>query len=73
MLNRDGIIIRYIFAFCFFFLSGTGILTGWLAGYCGIAGTIELVTALVRWSPLVEALNYLTARYLWGPASAKTE
>lgn len=63
MINRDGVIARYIFAFCFFFLSGTGMITGWPATCCGIAGTVELATALLRYSPLVELAGYLVDKY----------
>ncbi len=54
MLSRDGVIARFILAFCFFFLSGSEILTGWTATLSGILGTIELTTALLRYSPLYE-------------------
>ncbi len=57
MLSKNGIIIRFISVFCLFFISGTGILTGWAAGICGILGTIELATALMGYSPLVDWLS----------------
>ncbi len=63
MLSRFEIIARYIFAFWFFFLSGTGMITGWPATCCGIAGTIELATALRRYSPLVELADHLADKY----------
>lgn len=62
MLTRDGVIARYIFAFCFFFLSGSGIVTGWLGGLCGILGTMELVTALQRYSPLYDMYDLVTQK-----------
>lgn len=73
MLTRDGMIARYIFAFCLFFLSGTEMVTGWPATGCGVAGTIELATALNRWSPLVEAVRYLIGKHSRDAVPAKTE
>lgn len=58
MLNRDGVIARYIFAFCFFFLSGTELITGWPATICGVLGTIEIASALLWYSPLYELIDY---------------
>lgn len=59
LLSRDGVIARYILAFCFFFLSGSELITGNLATLSGILGTVELATALLRYSPVYElfALN----------------
>lgn len=57
MLSRDGVIARFILAFCFFFLSGTEILTGGLATLSGVLGTVELATALLRYSPLQEIID----------------
>jgi len=57
MLNRDGVIARFILAFCFFFLSGTQILTGGLATLSGVLGVVELTTALLRYSPLQELID----------------
>lgn len=54
MLSKDGIKARIVLALCFFFLSGSGILTGWIATISGVLGTIELATALLRYSPLNE-------------------
>ncbi len=61
MLNRDGVIVRLILAFAFFFLSGTEILTGNLATLSGVMGTVELATALLRYSPLQELIDYVKA------------
>lgn len=58
MLTRDGVIARYILAFCFFFLSGTELVTGWPATICGVLGTIEITTALLHYSPLYELGAY---------------
>lgn len=58
MLSRDGVIARYIFAFCFFFLSGTELITGWPATICGVLGTIEITSALLWYSPLNELVSY---------------
>lgn len=57
-MTRDGVVARYILALCFFTASGTQLVTGWVAGICGILGTIELATALLRYSPLVDAYNH---------------
>lgn len=63
MLSKDGVIARYIFAFCFFFLSGTELVTGYPASVCGVLGTVELATALFCYSPLHESINYLSEKY----------
>lgn len=54
MLSKDGVIARYILAFCFFFLSGSEMVTGWWATASGILGTVEITTALMKYSPLYE-------------------
>jgi hypothetical protein len=57
MLSKKSVIIRYaIFLVCFL-LSGTETVTGWTATFCGVFGTIELASALLRYSPLVELLS----------------
>jgi len=58
LLSRDGVIARYIFAFCFFFSSGTELITGWPATICGVLGTIELTSALLWYSPIYELVGY---------------
>lgn len=58
MLSSDGVWARYIFALCFFLLSGSQMVTGWPATICGILGTMELATALLRYSPLVELIEH---------------
>ena len=58
MLSRDGVMARYIFAFCFFFLSGTKLITGWLAAVSGVLGTVELATALLCYSPLYDLADH---------------
>lgn len=63
MLTRDGVIARYIFAFCFYFLSGTEMVTGWMAAISGTLGTVELATALLRYSPWYELYEILHTRY----------
>ena len=63
MLSKDGAKARFVFALCFFFLSGSEMLTGWPATVSGVLGTVELATALLRWSPLVELINYLYDQY----------
>lgn len=63
LLSKDGVIARYIFAFCFFFLSGTELVTGYPASVCGVLGTVELATALLCYSPLHESINYLSEKY----------
>lgn len=57
MLTRDGIIARFILAFCCFFISGTEMIKGWPATVSGILGCVELSTALLRYSPLYELLH----------------
>lgn len=54
MLSRDGVIARYIFAFCFFFLPGSEMISGWPATVCGLLGSIELASGVLGYSPLVE-------------------
>lgn len=62
MLTKDGVTARYILAFCFFFLSGSEMVTGIAGMVCGILGTVELTTALLRYSPLYELYDYIIAR-----------
>ena len=52
MLSRNGVIIRYVICFTCFFLSGSELITGWLGAISGVVGTIELATALLRYSPI---------------------
>ncbi len=52
MLSRNGVITRYIVCLACFILSGSGLVTGWMGAICGTVGTIELATALLRYSPL---------------------
>ncbi|WP_061214247.1 YgaP-like transmembrane domain [Syntrophomonas wolfei] len=63
MLSRDGVIARYILAFCFFFSSGSEMLTGWLATLSGILGCVELATALLKYSPLYELWAVIKNHY----------
>ena len=63
MLSREGIIVRLIMAAALFFLSGTEILTGNLATLSGVLGVVELATALLRYSPLQEAIDIVTAHW----------
>lgn len=56
MLGRDGVIARFIFGFCFYFLSGTGMVKGGIATICGVLGTVALTSALLHYSPVVEFL-----------------
>jgi len=58
LLSKDGVIARYIFAFCLFFISGTELVTGWPATICGVLGTIEITSAILWYSPLNELINY---------------
>ncbi len=62
MISKDGVIARYILAFCFFFLSGSQMLTGTAGAISGILGTVELATALLHYSPLYELYDLLKAR-----------
>lgn len=63
MLTKDGIWARFIFALCFFLLSGSGMVTGWPATLCGVLGTVELATALLHYSPWVEIIAQFSARH----------
>ncbi|MDD2510729.1 MAG: hypothetical protein PHP26_10780 [Syntrophomonas sp.] len=63
MLSKDGIIARYILSFCFFFASGTEILTGWHATISGVLGCVELATALLKYSPLYELWAIIKNHY----------
>lgn len=54
MLTRDGVIARYILAFSFFFLSGSGMITGTLAMISGVLAIVELGTAILKYSPIYE-------------------
>ncbi len=62
MLNRNAVITRYILSLFFFSLSAAGILTGWSAAVSAVLGTIELTTALMRYSPLLEIRLYLNEK-----------
>lgn len=64
MLTRDGIIARYILAFCFFFLSGTEMITGLAATFCGVMGVVELSTALLHYSPVYELWHLFKERFV---------
>lgn len=59
MLTKKEVIMRYIACVVLFFLSGSEIITGWAGTICGVIGTIELATALLHYSPLIEALTVL--------------
>jgi len=58
MLSHDGVIARYILAVCFFFASGSGLVTGWFATLCGVLGTVQLACALLRYSPVMELIDW---------------
>ncbi|MGS0764823.1 hypothetical protein [Syntrophomonas curvata] len=62
MLTRDGVIARFILWFCFYFLSGTGMVEGGAATICGVLGTVALTSALLHYSPLVEFLTIRTEK-----------
>jgi len=64
LLSKDGVMARYIFAFCFFFLSGTELITGWPATVSGVLGTIEFASALLWYSPLNELVDYCLANWI---------
>ncbi len=59
MLTKKEVIMRYIACVILFFLSGSEIVTGWAGTMCGVLGTIELATALLHYSPLIEAFTML--------------
>ena len=64
MLSSDGAWARLIFALCLFLLSGSEMITGWLATLSGVLGTVELATALLRYSPLQELMQILFSQQL---------
>jgi hypothetical protein len=66
MLTNKQVSWRYVACLFFYFLSGSGFVSGWAGAICGVLGTIELATALLHYSPLVEALMMLR------PVKAKT-
>lgn len=57
MLSRDGVIARFVFAACFYFLSGSGAINGWLATLSGFLGSVEMACGLLRYSPLAEYIR----------------
>jgi hypothetical protein len=57
MLTRDGVIARFIWCLCFYFVSATGMVHGGVASICGILATVLLTSALLHYSPLVEFLT----------------
>jgi hypothetical protein len=44
-------------------MSGTEAVTGSIAAWFGVLGTIELTTALLRYSPLVVLIEILNKKY----------
>lgn len=62
MLSRNGVITRYIICLACFILSGSGLVTGWLGAICGTVGTIELATAVLRYSPLNDMKIFLNIK-----------
>ena len=59
MLSKNEVRVRFIICLCLFSLSGSGLITGWLGAICGVIGTIELATALLRYSPAYDLKNSL--------------
>jgi len=64
MLSSDGAWARFIFTLCLFFLSGSEMISGWLATLSGALGTVELATALLRYSPLQELIQNIVSQRL---------
>jgi hypothetical protein len=62
MLNKNSVIIRLAVCFSCFLLSGTETITGWPATLCGVFGTIQLATALLRYSPINDLKAYLNIK-----------
>jgi hypothetical protein len=54
MLSKNGVRIRFAICICLFFLSGSQLITGWMGTICGVVGTIELATAILRYSPVCD-------------------
>lgn len=52
MLTKNSVKIRLAISLCVFFLSGSQLITGGWGTLCGVIGTIELATALLRYSPV---------------------
>jgi hypothetical protein len=63
MLSKKGVTVRYILCLCFYLLSGTQIITGGLAAISGVLGTIELATALLRYSPVGDIMACLDIKF----------
>ena len=59
MLSKNEVRVRFIICLCLFTLSGSGLVTGWMGAICGVIGTIELATALLRYSPVYDLKNSL--------------
>jgi len=65
MLSKKESLVRFLVAVGLLSLSGTGTVTGNVATICGILGTVELATSLLRYSPLMDvaesypAINYI--------------
>lgn len=55
MLHKNEIIARFLICLVLFILTGSEVITGWTATICGVIGTVELATALLGYSPLMEA------------------
>ncbi len=65
MLSIRESLVRFLIAVVLFLLSVTGTVTGNIATICGVLATIELATALLRYSPLMEAAeNFPRLRYI---------
>jgi hypothetical protein len=58
LASKDEVIAHYILALCFFLLSGTKLITGWPATISGVVGTIEIVSAILWYSPINELIKY---------------
>lgn len=63
MLGRKDVLIRYILCLGFYLLSGTGTVTGGWATICGVLGTVELATALLRYSPVDDLMTCLDIKF----------
>jgi len=57
LLSLKSVFIRYLISGILLSLSGTGTITGAAATLCGVIGTMELATALLRYSPVVDILE----------------
>lgn len=62
MLNRQERLFRLLVALVLYVGSATEIVTGTMAVLGGVLGTVELATALMAYSPLIEIIDNIQIR-----------